>query len=398
MCRSQRCSGEATGQHATRSLEPSIHETPLQNSARVQRSTTLQASRGGNHVPVPSGAQRRLPQARRQPELPRARSLAARRALRSRLLLPRARAGDLRRAARRRRCAHPPRAARGGRQPDSRRTSRGGGALRGRLRQRGPGCVQRQRRGGGDHAGRGAASRRGLDPDSPLRAGRQALRQGPTRTPRAAGLGGEDRPQRRRPGGTHPRLDRHGQHRCGAVPPRAPPRHALHRLRPLRRSGPGGRAGGHPDRSGQRLPGIRLPQRELPPVPRDPPPRQPGASRADENERLSHQHRAGADRRPGGADRGASRTATSPARGSTSSSRSRRTPEDPLLSLDNVILAPHALCWTNQLFSGSGAADIRAVLAVMAGRAPPGVVNRDVLERPGWQARLAGYAQKFGVS
>ena len=70
--------------------------------------------------------------------------------------------------------------------------------------------------------------------------------------------------------------------------------------------------------------------------------------------------------------------------------------DDPLLSLDNVILAPHALCWTNQLFSGSGAADVRAVLAVMAGREPHGIVNRDVLDRPGWQARLADYARRFG--
>ena len=70
--------------------------------------------------------------------------------------------------------------------------------------------------------------------------------------------------------------------------------------------------------------------------------------------------------------------------------------DDPLLALDNVILAPHALCWTNELFSGSGAADVRAVLAVMAGRAPHGIVNRDVVDRPGWQARLADYTRKFG--
>ncbi len=70
--------------------------------------------------------------------------------------------------------------------------------------------------------------------------------------------------------------------------------------------------------------------------------------------------------------------------------------DDPVLSLDNVILAPHALCWTNQLFSGSGAADVRAVLAVMAGHEPHGIVNRDVIDRPGWQARLAGYAQRYG--
>ena len=70
--------------------------------------------------------------------------------------------------------------------------------------------------------------------------------------------------------------------------------------------------------------------------------------------------------------------------------------DDPLLNLDNVILAPHALCWTNQLFSGSGAADVRAVLAVMAGHVPHGIVNREVIERPGWQARLSDYAQRFG--
>ena len=69
---------------------------------------------------------------------------------------------------------------------------------------------------------------------------------------------------------------------------------------------------------------------------------------------------------------------------------------DPLLALDNVILAPHALCWTDQLFAGSGAADIRAVLAVMAGRLPDGIVNRDVIDRPGWQARLSDYARRFG--
>ena len=70
--------------------------------------------------------------------------------------------------------------------------------------------------------------------------------------------------------------------------------------------------------------------------------------------------------------------------------------DDPLLALDNVILTPHALCWTDQLFAGSGAADVRAVLAVMAGRVPNGIVNRDVLDRHGWQARLASYARRFG--
>ena len=70
--------------------------------------------------------------------------------------------------------------------------------------------------------------------------------------------------------------------------------------------------------------------------------------------------------------------------------------EDPLLTLDNAIVTPHALCWTDQLFAGSGAADVRAVMAVMEGRVPDGIVNRDVVGRPGWKERLAGYAREFG--
>ena len=70
--------------------------------------------------------------------------------------------------------------------------------------------------------------------------------------------------------------------------------------------------------------------------------------------------------------------------------------DDPLLTLDNAIVTPHALCWTDQLFAGSGAADVRAVMAVMEGRVPSGIVNRDVVDRPGWKARLAGYGREFG--
>ena len=70
--------------------------------------------------------------------------------------------------------------------------------------------------------------------------------------------------------------------------------------------------------------------------------------------------------------------------------------DDPLLALDNVIVTPHALCWTDQLFAGSGAADVRAVMAVMKGRVPSGIVNRDVVDRPGWKARLREYSRKFG--
>jgi phosphoglycerate dehydrogenase-like enzyme len=71
-------------------------------------------------------------------------------------------------------------------------------------------------------------------------------------------------------------------------------------------------------------------------------------------------------------------------------------PDDPLLKLDNVILAPHALCWTDQCFAGNGAADVRAVLDIQHGRVPRGVVNREVLDQPRFRARLEGYRRRFG--
>ena len=72
-------------------------------------------------------------------------------------------------------------------------------------------------------------------------------------------------------------------------------------------------------------------------------------------------------------------------------------PADPILKLDNVILAPHALCWTDQCFAGNGAADLRAVLDVMHGREPRGIVNRAVLETDGWRRRLDRNRARFGA-
>ncbi len=71
-------------------------------------------------------------------------------------------------------------------------------------------------------------------------------------------------------------------------------------------------------------------------------------------------------------------------------------PNDPILKLENVILAPHALCWTDQCFAGNGAADVKAVLDIQHGRAPRGVVNRAVLDQPRFKARLDAYRSRFG--
>ena len=68
---------------------------------------------------------------------------------------------------------------------------------------------------------------------------------------------------------------------------------------------------------------------------------------------------------------------------------------DPLFKLDNIIVAPHALCWTDQCFAGNGAADVKAVLDIQHGRTPRGVVNREVLDRPDFRRKLEGYGKRF---
>jgi len=68
---------------------------------------------------------------------------------------------------------------------------------------------------------------------------------------------------------------------------------------------------------------------------------------------------------------------------------------DPLLKLDNVILTPHALCWTDQCFAGIGAADIAAVLDYMHGRVPKGLVNTAIAESAGWKIKLEANRKAF---
>ena len=71
-------------------------------------------------------------------------------------------------------------------------------------------------------------------------------------------------------------------------------------------------------------------------------------------------------------------------------------PNDPILKLDNVILTPHALCWTDQCFAGNGTADVKAVLDIQHGREPRVVVNKAVLLSEKWRRRVANLRARFG--
>ena len=68
--------------------------------------------------------------------------------------------------------------------------------------------------------------------------------------------------------------------------------------------------------------------------------------------------------------------------------------DDPLLGMDNVVLAPHGLAWTEEIARDNGLEACDNILAVYRGEAPPGIVNREVLERPGFQAKLARFRRQ----
>jgi phosphoglycerate dehydrogenase-like enzyme len=54
---------------------------------------------------------------------------------------------------------------------------------------------------------------------------------------------------------------------------------------------------------------------------------------------------------------------------------------------ENVLLAPHSIAWTDELFRDIGLAVCQGMIDLAYGRRPTGVVNTEVLERPTFQAK-----------
>jgi D-3-phosphoglycerate dehydrogenase len=71
-------------------------------------------------------------------------------------------------------------------------------------------------------------------------------------------------------------------------------------------------------------------------------------------------------------------------------------PADPLLELENVILAPHAIGHTDQWALETGRSACAAILDVANGRLPRHVVNREVLEHPLLRNKLRAYSRRLG--
>jgi phosphoglycerate dehydrogenase-like enzyme len=66
---------------------------------------------------------------------------------------------------------------------------------------------------------------------------------------------------------------------------------------------------------------------------------------------------------------------------------------DEVLQLDNVITTGHAIAWTRESLQGACEEPCLAVASAYRGEVPSHVVNRAVLSRPGFRAKLAQRAQ-----
>ena len=71
--------------------------------------------------------------------------------------------------------------------------------------------------------------------------------------------------------------------------------------------------------------------------------------------------------------------------------------DHPLAHMDNVILAPHAMAWTDDLYRGNGVGACENVLAVLQGQVPKHTVNRDVVQRLGFQAKLDALRKRWAT-
>ena len=70
-------------------------------------------------------------------------------------------------------------------------------------------------------------------------------------------------------------------------------------------------------------------------------------------------------------------------------------PDDPILKLDNVIVTPHGLCWTDECERIMGEIVLQSIQDVAAGKMPANVVNPEAAENPALQARLRSFRERM---
>ena len=62
--------------------------------------------------------------------------------------------------------------------------------------------------------------------------------------------------------------------------------------------------------------------------------------------------------------------------------------QHPFFALDNILLAPHAIAWTHELFQEISLMCCQQALALSKGKIPAGLINNEVRERPNFLEKL----------
>ena len=69
--------------------------------------------------------------------------------------------------------------------------------------------------------------------------------------------------------------------------------------------------------------------------------------------------------------------------------------DSPLINMNNVILSPHAMAWTDDLYRGNGVGACESVLSVLKGELPRYVVNQEVTNQPGFIVKLQSLGARW---
>ena len=73
------------------------------------------------------------------------------------------------------------------------------------------------------------------------------------------------------------------------------------------------------------------------------------------------------------------------------------TPADnPLLKMDKVVVAPHALAWTDHMFLVQWEQITRQLSQIIKGECPEALANKEVWDSPGFQKKLKAFLTATG--
>ena len=70
-------------------------------------------------------------------------------------------------------------------------------------------------------------------------------------------------------------------------------------------------------------------------------------------------------------------------------------PDNPLLKMDNVIVTPHSLGWTDEVWSNKWEENLGQISRIIRGEIPEALVSREVWDKPEFQSRLKKFRESL---